>query len=105
MSPERIRLAIVYLLALIVSIAFHEFGHAFMADRLGDRLPRSEGRVTLNPFAHIDLIGTIVLPLLMFLNPGLRGLGWGKPVRTNPVAYTRRLRMKVGHLIVAAAGP
>ena len=104
-TPELIQTAIVGLIALILSIAVHEFGHAFVADRLGDRLPRMEGRVTLNPIAHIDTIGTIVMPLMQFVFPGAPLLGWGKPVRTNPAAYTRRLRMRTGHMIVAAAGP
>ena len=65
LSPDKIRTAITYLIALILSIAVHEFGHAFVADKLGDRLPRSQGRVTLNPIAHIDPIGTIMMPLVI----------------------------------------
>src|SRR5262245_22096029 len=65
LDAQRIRVAITYLIALILSIAVHEFGHAFVADRLGDRLPRTQGRVTLNPLAHIDLVGTIVMPLVI----------------------------------------
>src|SRR5215470_14376014 len=77
----------VYLVALVLSIAVHEFGHAFVADRLGDRLPRAQGRVTLNPIAHIDPIGTLLIPFIAFMSaassPALAGrmLGWGKPVR------------------------
>jgi Zn-dependent protease len=104
LSAEKVQFAIVFLIALILSIAVHEFGHAFVADRLGDRLPRMQGRVTLNPIAHIDLIGTIVMPLVIVFT-GAPLLGWGKPVQTNPTSYTRRLRMKTGHMIVAAAGP
>jgi Zn-dependent protease len=103
-SIDQIRTAVTYLIALILSIAVHEFGHAFVADRLGDRLPRSQGRVTLNPIAHIDPIGTIVMPLVIAFT-GMPLLGWGRPVQTNPVAYTRKLRMKTGHMLVAAAGP
>ncbi len=51
------------LVAFVVSVSVHEFGHALVADRLGDRLPRQQGRLTLSPLAHIDLIGTIVMPL------------------------------------------
>jgi len=104
LSSDKIQFAIVFLIALILSIAVHEFGHAFVADKLGDRLPRMQGRVTLNPVAHIDVIGTIVMPLMIVFT-GAPLLGWGKPVQTNPAAYTRRLRMKTGHMIVAAAGP
>jgi Zn-dependent protease len=104
LSIDRIRTALAYLIALILSIAVHEFGHALVADRLGDGLPRSQGRVTLNPLAHIDPIGTLVMPLLIAFT-GAPLLGWGRPVRTNPVAYTHRLRMRTGHMLVAAAGP
>jgi Zn-dependent protease len=101
---EKIRYAVVMLISLILSVAVHEFGHAFSADRLGDGTPRHEGRVTLNPFAHADPIGTIIVPLLaIFVGGGL--FGWGRPVNINPTAFTRKLRMKHSHLIVAIAGP
>jgi Zn-dependent protease len=96
--------AITYLIALILSITVHEYGHALLADRLGDRLPRTQGRLTLNPLAHIDPLGTILLPLLVVFT-GAPLFGWGRPVQTNPAGYTRRLRAKTGHMLVAAAGP
>lgn len=103
-SLESVRQAIVLLIALVLSIAVHEFGHAFVADRLGDRLPRFQGRVTLNPLAHADPWGTILFPLMgHFFGYGF--FGWGRPVQTNPLSYTRRLPMRTGHLLVAAAGP
>ena len=101
---QKVREAVVFLIALILSIAVHEFGHAYMADRLGDRTPRYQGRVTLNPIAHIDPIGTLVMPLVIFFS-GWPLIGWGKPVMVNPAAFTRKLRMKTANLIVAAAGP
>jgi Zn-dependent protease len=101
---EFFRNVVVSMIALILSIAVHEFGHAFVADRLGDRLPRSQGRVTLNPVAHIDMLGTIALPLMGLLF-GVGAIGWGRPVQIQPVSFTRRLRMKTGHLLVAIAGP
>jgi Zn-dependent protease len=104
-SPDQVRAAILYVIAFLVSVSVHEFGHAFMADRLGDKLPRSQGRVTLSPLAHYDLIGTIVLPLLAAFNPGWPMLAWGRPVQTNPQAYTTRLPRRVGHMLVAAMGP
>lgn len=64
--------------ALVLGISFHEFSHAFVADSLGDGLPRSRGRVTLNPLAHLDPAGTVLLFLV--------GFGWGKPVPVNPYA-------------------
>jgi Zn-dependent protease len=105
LSPERIREAVVYLIALVLSIAVHEFGHAITADKLGDRTPRYQGRVTLNPLAHADPIGTFLFPLIGLFAGGGILFGWGKPVQINPVAFTHKLRMKVAHLIVAAAGP
>ena len=60
--------------------------------------------MTLNPLAHIVPIGTLIFPIIAFVTSfGL--LGWGRPVQINPVAFTRRLRMKTGHLIVAICGP
>jgi len=106
LSPENIRLMVVGLITLILSIAVHEFGHAIVADRLGDRLPRLDGRVTLNPIAHADPIGTLALPILfMLFYGGGVGFGWGRPVRVQPAAFTRKLRMRTSHMLVAAAGP
>jgi len=104
-SADQIRTAIVYLIVFVLSIAVHEFGHAWMANKLGDRLPAQQGRLTLSPLAHIDPIGTLVMPLLSVLAPvGLPLLAWGKPVQTNPNAYTR-LSPRTGHMVVALAGP
>ena len=104
-SPDQVRGALLSLIAFLVSVSVHEFGHAFMADRLGDGLPRSQGRVTLSPLAHYDLIGTIVLPLVAAFTPGLPMLAWGRPVQTNPQNYTKRLPRRVGHMLVAVMGP
>jgi Zn-dependent protease len=85
----------------------HEFGHAFVADKLGDPLPRAQGRVTLNPVAHIDPIGTLVIPIFQFFAPGLPLLGWGKPVRVSLSArhMTKKFAVKVSHAFIAVAGP
>src|SRR6185503_3278044 len=116
MDPQMvqyIREGAVYLIALILSICVHEFGHAFVADRLGDPLPRSQGRVTLNPISHIDFIGTLVLPVVAFAmsitDPavGAKILGWGKPVQISlsPRAISRNGTLKTAHLLIALAGP
>ena len=89
----------------MLSVAVHEFGHAWMANRLGDRLPAQQGRLTLSPIAHIDPIGTLLMPLLAVFAPGgFPLLAWGKPVQTNPKAYTR-LPPRTGHMLVALMGP
>ena len=83
--------------AVLIAITFHEFAHAFVADRLGDDTARREGRLSLNPFDHLDPIGTV---LLLFA-----GFGWGKPVHVNPRNYTRKMSMEKGEALVSIAGP
>jgi Zn-dependent protease len=98
LTPERIRWIVQGMVMLLLSIAVHEFGHAWVADRLGDRLPRRQGRVTLNPIAHADPVGTVLLPLAFLALTGGLGFGWGKPVYHN--THDRKKRV-----FIAAAGP
>jgi len=108
LSPEVVQRALLFIAALVVSTCFHEFGHAFVADRLGDRLPRLQGRVTLSPLAHVDPIGTLLFPLLLLLGSGGHTVfGWGKPVRTHltPEVLPRGLGMRTARLLVSIAGP
>lgn len=93
MDTQTLRDGLLQLILLIISIGLHEFGHAWMADLRGDPLPRLQGRVTLNPFAHADPIGTIAIPAVMiFLSPGFGLIGWGKPVQISlPNPKTRRM--------------
>lgn len=108
-----LREAVISLVSLVLCICVHEFGHAFVADLLGDRLPREQGRVTLNPVSHIDPVGTLFMPLLAILvslhSPaiGSRILGWGRPVQVSVSArgITRKVTLKTAHLLIAAAGP
>lgn len=106
LDPTKIANALLYVIALIISVTVHEFGHAFTADRLGDRLARSEGRVTLNPMAHADLFGTLIIPLFGALT-GYGVLGWGKPVRHALHArhVPRWLTMRTARLFISLAGP
>ena len=104
-SADQVRVALFAVIAFVVSVSVHEFGHAFVADRLGDRIPRLQGRLTLSPMAHIDPIGTLAMPLLGALMTGFPLLAWGKPVQTNPANYTKRLSMTTGQMLVAMAGP
>ena len=82
---------------IFIAITFHEYAHAKVADMLGDETPRLQGRLTLNPFAHLDLFGTILLITC--------GFGWGKPVETNPRRYKRTIKMSTAEALVSAAGP
>ena len=86
---------------LLFSLTVHEMAHAWTADRLGDPTARLLGRVTLNPIAHIDPIGTILFPLIAIVT-GVPILGWAKPVPVN----VRQLRNdRRDYMLVAAAGP
>lgn len=87
---------------LLFSLSLHEFGHAYMADRLGDPTPRMLGRLTINPMAHADPIGTILFPLLRLVFPGSLFFGWAKPVPITPENFKNP--RKDGAL-VALAGP
>jgi Zn-dependent protease len=93
--------ALLTVLLLWILTSPHEFAHAWVATRLGDDTPLLEGRVTLNPLAHVDWIGTALLPFATSLL-GYGFLGWGKPVRTR----TEKLRGGLNGLaLVALAGP
>jgi Zn-dependent protease len=95
------RTAILDVLLLWMLTAPHEFAHAWVADKLGDDTPRRMGRVTLHPLAHVDWLGTVILPFLTALLSG-GFLGWGKPV------YTDNSKLKGGLnglALVALAGP
>jgi Zn-dependent protease len=93
--------ALLKVLLLWILTAPHEFAHAWVATRLGDDTPGKEGRVTLNPLAHVDWIGTAILPFLMSLMGG-GFIGWGKPVRTEPSKLKGGLN---GLALVSLAGP
>lgn len=93
---------ILYLI-LLGSLSVHEWAHAWTADKLGDPTARSLGRVTLNPIAHIDPIGTVFLPLLMILMPVPFAIfGWGKPVPVDRRNLSKPVRDDV---LIAMAGP
>jgi Zn-dependent protease len=83
------------IIILLVAFPVHEFAHAWSANELGDDTPRLNGRLTLNPLAHLDVVGSLLLLLT--------GFGWAKPVPINPYALTRRT--PAGVMLVSAAGP
>jgi Zn-dependent protease len=80
--------------AILIGLTFHEYAHAIVADKLGDKTPKFQGRLTLNPFVHIDLMGFIMILVI--------GFGWAKPVETNPSAFKNRYK---DDLKVSIAGP
>ena len=79
--------------AIVIGLTFHEFAHAYTAYRLGDQTPKLQGRVTLNPLAHIDWIGLVAL--------FFAGFGWGKPVQIDPYQFHHRRRDEI---LVSVAG-
>ena len=82
---------------VLIAITFHEFAHGYAAYKLGDDTAKRQGRLSLNPFAHLDPIGTLMLLVA--------GFGWGKPVEVDPRNYTRKISMEKGEAIVSLAGP
>lgn len=79
---------------ILLALTIHEYAHAFVADRLGDSTPRTQGRLTLNPLAHLDFLGTLLLFIARF--------GWAKPVQVDPRNFRHPQR---DMMLVAAAGP
>jgi Zn-dependent protease len=92
---------IIWFIVLLFSLSFHEAAHAWTSERFGDDTGRLQGRITLNPLAHIDPIGTIVFPLLS-ATVGIPLLGWAKPVQTNPLLWREKTK---ANIMVSAAGP
>jgi Zn-dependent protease len=86
---------ITYVIILLTAFPVHEFAHAWTANHFGDDTPRRQGRLTLNPLAHLDLFGSLMLLLV--------GFGWAKPVMVNE--YAIRRRSSAGPMWVALAGP
>lgn len=92
---------IIQFVVLLFSLSIHEASHAWMADRKGDNTARSLGRVTLNPIAHMDLIGTVLFPILQFFT-NLPLIGWAKPVPVNSARLKNPVRDQV---FISLAGP
>ena len=93
---EIIYYGLIIFFALMLSFSIHEFMHAFVADWLGDSTPRNMGRLTMNPLAHLDPIGTVLLLVA--------GFGWGKPVMYNPNRLNRFKSPRVMNIMVHLAG-
>jgi len=93
--------AIFYIAILIMSVVIHEVSHGFVAEYFGDKTARHAGRLTLNPFVHLDLFGSILLPALLVLSHSPFLFGWAKPVPYNPNNLSDK---KWGTIAVASAG-
>jgi Zn-dependent protease len=100
MANNSIGQFILYMVALIFSLSVHESAHAWMSDRFGDDLARLQGRITLNPVAHVDPIGTLLFPAIAFFT-GAPLIGWAKPTPVNPLKWRNK---RVANFWVSAAG-
>jgi len=101
--PNILRQLVIAAPSLLIAITFHEVSHGFVANKLGDPTAKMMGRLTLNPIAHIDLIGTIIMPIILFITTqGQFIFGYAKPVPINPSNFKDTRRYMA---ISAAAGP
>lgn len=92
---------IFYIVVLIISVVIHEVSHGFMAEYFGDQTARFAGRLTLNPLKHLDLFGSVLLPVFLILSHSPFLFGWAKPVPYNPNNLSNK---KWGTIAVASAG-
>jgi Zn-dependent protease len=100
MDSNAIGQFILFMVALIFSLSVHESAHAWMSNRFGDDLARLQGRITLNPAAHVDPIGTLLFPAISFFT-GAPLIGWAKPTPVNPLRWRNK---RVANFWVSAAG-
>src|SRR5436190_24109395 len=91
---------LLFMVALIFSLSVHESAHAWMSNRFGDDLARLQGRITLNPAAHVDPIGTLLFPAIAFFT-GAPLIGWARPTPVNPLKWRNK---RVANFWVSAAG-
>ncbi len=91
---------ILYMVALVFSLSLHEAGHAWMSNRFGDDLARSQGRISLNPVSHVDPIGTLLFPAIAFFTHAPL-LGWARPTPVNPLRWRNK---RVANFWVSIAG-
>lgn len=104
MSAEVIANVLIVVVGFVLSTTVHEWAHAWTAVRLGDSTPADQGRLTLNPAAHVDPLGTLLFPAIGVVMGGML-FGWARPVEFRPVRFRRGVTMRRGSLLVALAGP
>jgi Zn-dependent protease len=107
-GPELIAQLVIYMVVLVFAISAHEAAHAWMSNKFGDDTARLLGRITLNPVAHIDPIGTLLIPIAGFVLGHMGGaaaaiplIGWGKPTPVNPLRWRNK---DLANVMVSAAG-
>src|ERR1044071_814290 len=91
---------ILYMVALVFSLSVHESAHAWMSNRFGDDLARLQGRISLNPVAHVDPIGTLLFPAIAYFTSAPL-IGWAKPTPVNPLKWRNK---RVANFWVSSAG-
>ena len=108
MSAELIPQLVIYMVVLLLAISAHEAAHAWMSYKFGDDTARLLGRITLNPVAHIDPIGTLLIPIVGFVLSSMGGgmaarmlIGWGKPTPVNPLRWHNK---DLANIMVSLAG-
>ena len=108
MTAQLIPQLVIYMVVLLLAISAHEAAHAWMSNRFGDDTARLLGRITLNPVAHIDPIGTLLIPIAGFVLGSIGGpvariplIGWGKPTPVNPLRWRNK---DLANVMVSAAG-
>jgi Zn-dependent protease len=107
MSPEQlIPRLVIYMVVLLLAISAHEAAHAWMSYKFGDDTARLLGRITLNPVAHTDPIGTLLIPIVGFVFGAMGGgrlplIGWGKPTPVNPLRWRQK---DLANVMVSIAG-
>lgn len=108
MTSDLIPQLLIYMIVLLFAISAHEAAHAWMSNRFGDDTARLLGRITLNPAAHIDPIGTLLIPVVGFILGNIGGpvaniplIGWGKPTPVNPLRWRNK---DLANVMVSAAG-
>src|SRR5258705_5467499 len=106
MTSGLIAQLVIYMVVLLLAISAHEAAHAWMSDRFGDDTARLLGRITLNPVAHTDPIGTLLIPIVSFVVGAMGGgtiplIGWGKPTPVNPLRWRQK---DLANVMVSAAG-
>lgn len=105
MESDAIKNLVLVLVPMILSLSVHEYAHALVARRLGDRTAERAGRLTLNPMAHVDPFGSLLLPALLVLSGGGFLFGWARPVPFDPKGFREGVSPRMGIMATAAAGP